>query len=439
MVRPARARGSDDSRFDLLLRGGRVVDPARNLDAVMDVALAGGRVAAVAPSIPAKAARRTVNVRDRLVIPGMIDTHAHVYEHVTGSFGLNPDLVGVRAGVTTLVDQGGAGPLTLMGFRKFIAEPASTRVLAFVSNYLVGGLVGHRYTALYGPHGIDVRETVKAIEGNRDLVKGIKAHGEVGGYSRWGVETLRLAKAASRQARVPVYVHLGRLWAEADGTRIDPDTVVPEVVPLLDPGDILAHPFTKNAGAFVSREGKVHPLIFEAVQRGVHIDVGRGGHMSFAAARAVLDAGLHPFTVGGDVHGYTIARLEDGSWDKGYFDEQERPGEAAHKIGGARVHSLVQVLDELLALGLPLTDVVRMVTANAAVLLGLEGEIGTLAPGAVGDVSVLAVVEGEWILSDSLGVELRATMRLRPEMAVRGGVMYQADSPLLRAGALQVA
>ena len=80
-----------------------------------------------------------------------------------------------------------------------------------------------------------------------------------------------------------------------------------------------------------------------------------------------------------------------------------------------------------------------MVTANAAVLLGLEGEIGTLAPGAVGDVSVLAVVEGEWILSDSLGVELRATMRLRPEMAVRGGVIYQADSPLLRAGALQVA
>jgi dihydroorotase len=439
VVSSARARGSTDSRFDLLLRGGRVVDPARNLDAVMDVALAGGRVAAVAPSIPAKAARRTVNVRDRLVIPGMIDTHAHVYEHVTGSFGLNPDLVGVRAGVTTVVDQGGAGPLTLMGFRKFIAEQASTRVLAFVSNYLVGGLVGHRYTALYGPHGIDVRETVKAIEGNRDLVKGIKAHGEVGGYSRWGVETLRLAKAASRRARVPVYVHLGRLWAEADGTRIDPDTVVPDVVPLLDPGDILAHPFTKNAGAFVSREGKVHPLIFEAVQRGVHIDVGRGGHMSFAAARAVLDAGLRPFTVGGDVHGYTIARLEDGSWDKGYFDERERPGEPPRPIGGARVGSLVQVLDELLALGLPLTDVVRMVTANAAVLLGLEGEIGTLAPGAVADVSVLTVDEGEWTLSDSLGVELRATMRLRPEMAVRGGVVYPADSPLLRASALRVA
>jgi dihydroorotase len=438
-VRTVRARPSPDSRFDLLLRGGRVLDPARGLDAVMDVAVAAGRVAAVAPSIPARAARRTLSVRDRLVIPGMIDTHAHVYEHVTGSFGLNPDLVGVRAGVTTVVDQGGAGPLTLMGFRKFIAEAAKTRVLAFVSNYLVGGLVGHRYTALYGPHGIDVRETVKAIEGNRDLVKGIKAHGEIGGYSRWGVETLRLAKTASRQAKVPVYVHLGRLWAEADGTRIDPDTVVPEVVPLLDPGDVLAHPFTKNAGAFVSREGKVHPLIFEAVRRGVHIDVGRGGHMSFAAARAVLDAGLRPFTVGGDVHGYTIARLEDGSWDKGYFDERRGAGQATPPIGGARVHSLVQVLDELLALGLPLVDVVRMVTANAATLLGLDGELGTLAPGAAGDVSVLAIDEGTWTLSDSLGVELRATTRLRPELTVRGGVVYQADSPLLLAGARQVA
>jgi dihydroorotase len=439
MSRKPAARAGQAARFDLVLRGGRVLDPARGIDAVMDVAIAGGRIAAVALSIPARAARRALSVRDRLVIPGMIDTHAHVYEHVTGSFGLNPDLVGVRAGVTTVVDQGGAGPLTIMGFRKFIAEPAKTRVLAFVSNYLVGGLVGHRYTALYGPHGVDVRETVKAIEGNRDLVKGIKAHGEVGGYSRWGVETLRLAKTAGRQAKVPVYVHLGRLWAEADGARIDPDAVVPEVVPLLDPGDVLAHPFTKNAGAFVSREGTVHPLIFEAVRRGVRIDVGRGGHMSFRAARAVLDAGLRPFTVGGDVHGYTIARLEDGSWDQGYFDERARPTAAGRPIGGARVHSLVQVLDELLALGLPLADVIRMVTANAAVLLGLEGEIGTLEPGAAADVSVLAVEHGEWTLSDSLGVELPSTMRLRPELAVRDGVVHQADSPLLLAGTRRVA
>jgi dihydroorotase len=427
-----------EARFDLVLRGGRVIDPARGIDAVLDVAVRGGKIAAVAPRIVG-ATGRSLRVDGKLVIPGMIDTHGHIYQYVTGAFGLNPDVVGIRSGVTTVVDQGGASPLTIQGFRKFIAEPAVTRVYAFISNYLVGGLVGHRYTVLYGPQGIDVRETAKAVETNRDLVRGIKAHAEVGGYSRWGIETLRLAKQASRQTRVPVYVHLGRLWAEVDGARIDPDTIVPEIVPLLDPGDILAHPFTKNPGAFVSCDGTVHPLLFEAARRGVRFDVGRGGHMSFAAARAVLDAGLMPFTVGSDVHGYTIQRPGDGVWEEGYFTEGARPRTEGGRrrpagggsIGGTSVFSLVQVMNELTALGIPLVDVIAMVTRNAAIVLGLEGEIGTLAPGTSADVSVLAREEGEWTLQDSLGNRLEATERLRPVFALRAGTVHQADSPLL--------
>jgi dihydroorotase len=419
-------------RFDLVLRGGRVIDPAQGLDGIYDVAIRDGRIGAVLPAIDAGDALHSLDVGGRLVVPGMIDTHAHVYQYVTGAFGMNPDLVGIRSGVTTLCDQGGASPLTIQGFRKFIVEPATTRVLSFVSNYLVGGLVGHRYTELYGPHGINVRETIGAIEANRDLVKGIKAHAEVGGYSRWGIETLALAKEASRQTGVPVYVHLGRLWAEADGTRIDPDVLVPEMVPLLDPGDVIAHPFTKNTGAFVSREGKVHPLIFEAVRHGVRIDVGRGGHLSFAAARTVLDAGIVPFTVGADVHGYTIHRPGDGSWDGGYFDERTAwRREPSRPIGGAAVFSLVQVMTELLALGIGVPDVIRMVTANAAIMLGLEGQIGTLAPGAVANVSVLARDVGRFTLEDSLGVQLVAEQRLRPEFALKDGRLHRADSPLL--------
>jgi dihydroorotase len=346
---------------------------------------------------------------------------------------MNPDLVGIRSGVTTVVDQGGASPLTIEGFRKFIVEPAKTRVCSFISNYLVGGLVGHRYTDLYGPHGINVRETVRAIEQNRDLVKGIKAHAEVGGYSRWGIETLRLAKEASRAAKVPVYVHLGRLWAEADGRSVDPDTVVPEILPLLDPGDIIAHPFTKNIGAFVSSDGKLHPLLGEAVSRGLRIDIARGGHMSFAAARIVLDAGIVPFTIGADIHGYTIRRPADASWDAGYFDEnsgarkkRERP------VGGTAVFSLVQVMNELAALGVSLTDVIAMVTTNAATMLGLSGEIGTLAPGTIADVSVLARDTGEWTLEDSLGDRITTSDRLRPELAVKAGRVFASDSSLLK-------
>jgi dihydroorotase len=302
-------------------------------------------------------------------------------------------------------------------------------VYAYISNYLVGGLVGHRHVGLYGPHGINVKETVKAIEENRDMIKGIKCHAEVGGYSRWGIETLRLGKEASREAKVPVYVHLGRLWAEENGTKIDPDSVMADVVPLLDPGDVLAHPFTKHPGAFVSSEGKVHPLIFEAMARGVRIDIGRGGHMSFNAARVALDAGVMPFTVGGDIHGYTIRRRdESGIWNAGSFGGEK--GQIT-TVGGTGVFTLVQVMNELMALGVGLGDVVRMVTANAAAMLSLEDELGTLAPGRVADVSVLAVDEGEFVLQDSLGVRIPATTRLRPVLALRAGKPHRPDSRLL--------
>jgi dihydroorotase len=410
--------------MDLVLRGGRVIDPARGVDGTFDVGVREGRVVEVSPRIAGRP-RRRLDARGRLVLPGMIDTHAHVYQHVTGDFGMNPDEVGVRAGVTTLVDQGGAGALTFQGFRKFIVEAAQTRVLAFVSNYLVGGLSGHRYVDLYGPHGINVRETVRTIGAHRDIIKGIKCHAEIGGYSRWGIETLRLGKQASREARVPVYIHLGQLWADEAGARIDPDGVLRDVIPLLDPGDIIAHPFTKHPGAFVSTDGQVHPLIFEAMKLGARIDIGRGGHLSFRAARIALDAGVVPFTVGADIHGYTIRRrtsddeLRTLAWNSGT------------PIGGSGVYSLVQVMNELMALGLDLVAVVRMVTANAATMLGLEGELGTLAPGAIADISVLALDEGDWTLEDSLGMQLQATRRLRPEYALRAGVVVPADSPLL--------
>jgi dihydroorotase len=192
------------SELELILREGRVIDPAQGIDGVMDVGILGGRVAAVAPALAATPRTKMINVRGKLVLPGLIDTHAHIYEHVTGIFGLNADLVGIRSGVTTVVDQGGASPLTFNGFRNFVARPAKSRVLSFISIYLAGGLMGHSHAGLYGPHGIDVGATVRAIEENRDLVKGIKTHAEIGGYSRWGIEVLKLAKEASRRARVPV-------------------------------------------------------------------------------------------------------------------------------------------------------------------------------------------------------------------------------------------
>src|SRR5687768_10140035 len=155
--------------YDLLLRGGRVIDPAQNLDATCDVAVRDGRIAALLPSIAPSSAKESIDVSGKVVLPGLIDTHAHVFQYVTGRFGLEADLCGVRSGVTTLVDQGGPSCMTLPAFREFVVNQKKSRVLTFLSSYLVGGMEGHYYPALYKPDCIDVDATVKAALENRDI------------------------------------------------------------------------------------------------------------------------------------------------------------------------------------------------------------------------------------------------------------------------------
>src|SRR3954453_21638236 len=209
--------------FDLLLHGGRVIDPASGVDGIKDVAIRGGKIGAVKADIMPASAREVIDVRGQIVLPGLIDTHAHVYQYVTGRFGMNADMVGVRSGVTTLVDQGGPSCMTLPGFRHFIAEQAESRVVCFISAYLVGGLEGHLYPALYGPEQVDVKATIRAGRANADIVRGVKAHAEIGGASRWGLEVIKLGKHISRELGVPLYIHLGQLWPVKDGATIDPD------------------------------------------------------------------------------------------------------------------------------------------------------------------------------------------------------------------------
>ena len=406
-------------RFDLVLKGGRVIDPAQGIDGVQDVAIADGKIAAVGRDLSGTG--ETVDVRGALVLPGLIDTHAHVFRHVTGRFGLDADLVGVHSAVTTLVDQGGPSLMTFPAFRSYVVEPAASRIYAFLSAYLVGGMEGHYYPELYGPHGIDVDGTVKAAFAHRDLVKGIKAHAEIGGFSRWGMEAFRLSKEISRQAKLPLYIHFGQLWALPEGgeTRVDPDRILPDVLDLLEPGDVLAHPFTRHPGGFVGQDGRVHPVVKEAVARGLKIDVGYGSHFSFAMARKVLDAGILPDTLGADMHGYNTRLPSDGASDE------------AHMFAGAANFSLTSAMTGLLACGVPLEKLVPMVTCNAAAMLGLADEIGMLRPGAAADVSVLADERGRWVLRDNEGTQVAAERLLRPLFCLRAGRRFDADAPLL--------
>lgn len=413
--------------YDLVLQGGHVMCPASGIDGVMDVAVADGKIARVSEDILPSSAKQVIDVRGKLVLPGMIDTHAHIYRYVTGRFGLDADMVGVASGVTALIDQGGASCMTFPGFRHFVAEKAVSRCYAFISAYLVGGLEGHYYPALYSPSGIDVAATVAAAKANRDLVKGVKAHAEIGGFARWGTAVMEMASEIGREADLPVYVHFGQLWAlPPEGANgVDADTVVERTVRLLRPGDILAHPFTRHPGGFVDKNGKVHPIIQAAIDMGLKIDVGHGSHFSYRLARKALDAGIVPHTLGADMHGYnTFIPPPPGT-------PGAHPDEENHPFAGQARFSLAQAMSSMLALGLTLQQVVPMVTCNAARMAGLPDEIGALKPGFTADVSVLDDMRGRFRLQDNEKTQIIAERLLQPAFCLRAGQRFEATAPIL--------
>lgn len=412
--------------YDIILRGGRVIDPAQGIDGIADVAVRNGRIAAVGAALPGPA-REVVDVSGRLVLPGMIDTHAHVYRYVTGRFGLDADMVGVQSGVTTLVDQGGPSVLTFPGFREYVVKPAATRVLAFLSAYMVGGLEGHYYPELYRPDCIAVQDTVRSGRENADLVRGIKGHAEIGGFTRWGNEAMRRAAMIARELDRPLYIHFGQLWPLPEQVEsYDPDAILPEMIEIMRPGDILAHPFTRHPGGFVDRTGKLHPLVREALARGLKVDVGHGSHFSFRMARLVLEAGVVPDTLGADMHGYNTTIPKPRGTPEEHPDKEEM-----HLFAGKQNFSLASAMTSMLALGLELGQVVRMVTGNCAAMLRMADEIGTLHPGREADISVLSDERGRFLLQDNEGTQVVAERLLRPLFCLRAGRRYDADSVVL--------
>jgi dihydroorotase len=418
---------TQDVTFDLLLRGGQVICPASGLNGIMDVGIRDGRIGAIQRDILPSSAAEVTDVRGKLVLPGLIDTHAHVYQYVTGRFGMDADLVGVRSGVTTVIDQGGPSCMTLPGFRHFVVAPAKTRVYAFLSAYLVGGLEGHAYPNLYSPDGVDIDATVAAANANQDLVRGIKGHAEIGGFARWGIKVLEMSAEIARKADVPLYVHFGQLWGlpESGANGEDADTILKRVIPVLRPGDILAHPFTRHPGGFVDRNGNVHPVVRAALERGLKVDVGHGSHFSYRLARKALDAGIEPDTLGADMHGYNTHVPAPAGTPK------EHPDDENHPFAGQARFSLTQAMSSMLALGLSLEQVVPMVTSNPAKMIGLSNEIGALRPGMAADVSVLSDIRGRFSLRDNERTQVIAERLLQPAFCLRQGKRFDAVASIL--------
>jgi len=337
-------------------------------------------------------------------------------------------MCGVDSGVTCLIDQGGPSCMTLPGFRHFIVEPAKTRVVAFISAYLVGGMEGHYYPDLYAPNLMDQAATVKAARENADLVKGVKGHAEIGGFARFGTKVIEKSAAIAREADIPLYIHFGQLWElPPEGARgIDADTIIEQVVKLLRPGDILAHPFTRHPGGFVDKNGKVHEIVRKALDMGLKTDVGHGSHFSYRLAKIAIGAGIIPDTLGADMHGYNTYVPPPPGTPGGLHPDAEN-----HPFAGQARFSLTQAMTSMLALGIDLKRVVEMVTVNPAKMIKLENELGTLKPGVVADVSVLDDLRGRFRLFDNEKTEVIAERLLQPSFCLREGKRYDATSPIL--------
>lgn len=362
--------------FDLLIAGGRLVDPASGLDAVRDVGFAGARVAAIAPALPRERAARVVEAAGCLVTPGLIDLHTHVYWGGT-PLGVDAERIAARAGTTTFVDAGSAGAGNFLGFRAHVIERAAVRILAFL-NISFGGIFGFSRNVMVGESGdlalLDAREAVACAADNADRVVGIKVRsGRIAGGDR-GIAPVDIALEAADSARLPLMAHID-----------EPPPGRLEVLDRLRPGDVLTHCFRPFPNAPVDGAGAIRQDMLAARARGIVFDIGHGmGSFDFAVARAMLAGGFAPDVVSSDLHLFCA----DGP-----------------------AYDLLVSMSKLLALGMPLADVVAAATVRPAEAIG-RADLGRLAVGGVGDAAVLALDEGPVRLHDSTGAELVAQHRL---------------------------
>lgn len=396
-------------KYDLVLKGGRVIDPAQELDAIRDVAIAGGRIAAIDADIAASRAARTVDVAGAVVTPGLIDMHVHVYRHCT-DFGLPPDDAGVNAGVTTIVDQGSAGAWTFDGFKAYCMDPAVSEVFSFLSVNLSGTLRGCKGgPVIQNPDYIDLEVMQRFIEKFPRQIRGIKGHSDSASWSLWGSVMLRRAREIADRNKLPVYVHTGELWKTDEKHRPEPRSVMEETLFFVRPGDLLAHAYSSRDDGVLGR-GKPSPRLVQAVRDGVHLDIGHGVNFCFDTARRMMDAGLYPHTISTDVHGDFATHDNDSTLD----------------------YSMVGTMSKLMALGFDLPFVVRASTWNPAGVLRLQDEIGSLQVGTRADVSVLDLVEEPWEFRDCNKEVLKAERRIVPRLVVRAGRALTPTNRLLR-------
>jgi dihydroorotase len=370
--------------FDLILRGGRIIDPSQKLDAVADLAFANGKVAAIGNRLEAQGAE-VHDVAGHLVTPGLIDLHTHVYWGGT-SLGIDADEFCRVSGVTTSVDTGSAGPGNFVGFRRHVIERSQARILAFL-HISFAGIFGFSNTIMVGESEelrlMAPRDAVDTIESNRDVIVGLKVRVGRHASGNSGIVPLEIALEVAEAVGLPLMAHID-----------EPPPTYEEVLGRLRPGDILTHCFRPFPNTPATVQGTVKPAVIAARKRGVLFDIGHGmGSFAFQTARTMLANGFQPDTISSDIHKLCI--------NGPAFDQ-------------------VTTLSKLLCLGMSLPDVIAASTSNAATALK-RLELGSLKPGSVGDATLLSLRSGHFDYVDATGEHLTGDQRLIAEATVLAG------------------
>jgi dihydroorotase len=371
-------------QYDLVLKGGHVIDPKNARDAIMDVAIQGGRIAAVAPGIAPSSARRSVDVTGLYVTPGLLDIHVHVFNTTlvpnawAGDNSISPDSFSFRTGVTTMVDAGSAGYRNFPQFRATVIDRARTRVLALI-NIAGYGMM----TNLVEQETRDMLpdRTAAMARKNKDVVVGIKtAHFE---SPEW--TSVDRAIAAGKAAGIPIMVDFGWFLPERPYWQL--------VTERLRPGDISTHMFRAPV-PWVDEKGKLYTYFSQARAKGVKFDVGHGGG-SFVMRNAApaIAQGFYPDSISTDLH--------DGSMNAAMMD-------------------MPTTMSKLMALGLPLKEAILRSTWNPAQIIGRK-DLGHLDTGAVADIAVWTLNKGDFAFRDASGGRVPGKERLFCELTLKDG------------------
>jgi dihydroorotase len=382
-------QSSPSPRYDLLVRGGHVIDPSQELSADVDIAIRDGKVARIASGIAESEARQVLDARKMIVTPGLVDVHVHVYDGVA-PLGVPADPNCIARGATTVVDAGSAGAHTFPGFRQYVVRMVETRVFALLNISVIGQSSysnGNPFGELFDLHYANPKLAIRVIEQNRDVILGVKIRlsRNVAGDNDY--QALGLAREAADAVGLPLMAHIG-----------DTHTPLPKILAMLKPRDLITHSYHGRAGGILDDRGRILSDVRKAVQSGILMDVGHGaGSFSFQIAEKAFQQGVFPGTISSDVHQGNV---------------------------NGPVYDLATTLSKFLHMGMSLEEVVRRATTNPAKALAFPSGTASLKEGATADVAVFELREAPWEMVDSLGDKRPGKWRLRAVATLKAGRPY---------------